>query len=175
MSVNATAQDRETAVRLVGPPGGEVVLGDEFTVDIVYETDEWYWLVAAYEVLSFDNSKLEVLDDDGVAPGVQITPGECPQPDEVGWNEGNNPMGFIGYDAWCYDPADGCNGGVIATARFEATGLGTTVIDITDSHLYEPDERGRFEIPHVTYGTTIVIGVSPVEQSTWGTVKALYR
>jgi hypothetical protein len=169
LSTGAGAGDRPpvTIIWLNGP-GEEVVIGEEFTVTVTVDECGWEMLSASL-VVSFDVTKLQVMDDDGVTPGVQITPGECPQPDFVPDNRADNTAGTITYAA---EAESACYGGLIATIRFEAVGLGTTALDFLDSWL--GDSSGN-PVHHVANGTTVVIGGSPVEELTWGTIKALYQ
>ncbi len=152
-------------IRLLGP-GSEVLVGQEFTVEIELESVDVYGVEL---VLSFDPAKLEVLDDDGIAPGVQILPGLCPSPDSIVENLADNGTGVIGYAVSAQAP---CSVGLVATIRFLALQQGTTPVDFTESILYD---SGAHMIAVLPFGTTIVISASPVDEMSWSTIKALYE
>ena len=96
----------------------------------------------------------------------------CPQPYVVVENFGDNVAGLVGYVVMSEDPTPACSGGLVATIRFGAIGLGTTPIDFTDTDLMSVY---GYSIPHLPYGTTVVIGASPVDETSWSTIKALYE
>jgi hypothetical protein len=150
-------------------PDDPVPVGDEFPVSLLlgYLSD----VFGAEVSLGFDPTYLEVLDD-GAAPGIQITPGDCPQPDFVVQNAADNVAGTIDYAVTQLAPTPPCDGGVVAVMRLVGLQAGETEIQIVESVIANPD---GLPLAHDTQNVIISVGGSPVEQMSWGTMKALYR
>ena len=169
-SVSAQAGDRPRLAQLyLDGPGTDVPEGQEFTVDVQLAD-----IVDVYGIeftLDFDASILEVLDDGGAA-GVQIELGDCPAPDFVVTNSADNVAGTISYAVTQLMPTPPCDGGIVATVRFLALAEATTAVDFTESIVFNPDGT---PIPHDATGVSIVVSGSPVDELSWGTIKALHR
>lgn len=70
--------------------------------------------------LRFDPSKLQVIDSDPNAEGVQIQPGQAPVPDFVAVNSADNQNGVVHYVVTQLGPREGFNGsGLVATITWQ--------------------------------------------------------
>ena len=138
LSVVAVARSVTTATLTVEPLASTIVVGDSTTVDVVVRD-----VVDLYGVelqITFDPSKVRVLDANLAAPGVQIDPGTCPAPDFVVINEVSNATGTIDYTVTAFNPSPACNGdGLIARVEFEALAVGASPIHFSDPILANRD------------------------------------
>jgi LysM repeat protein len=89
--------------------------------------------------LSFDASLVQVQDDDPGRDGVQIRPGDVPQPDFTVRNEADNAGGSMEYAVVQLAPRPAASGsGVVATIHFRGLRVGTSPIHFTDAKLASP-------------------------------------
>ncbi len=104
-------------------------------------------------ILDFDPTMLAVVDADLGTDGVQITPGDCPQPDFVATNIASNALGTITYDVTKVNPTIPCDGGQAATIQLQCLAPGaSTLITFTESLIATRDGE---TIPHTTANATI--------------------
>ena len=96
------------------------------TVDVAVQLDAVTGVYGAQVNLSFDPAVLQVT-------GGVLTPGWCPQPDFVASNVANNTTGTISYAASQLSPTAPCNGGVVATIKFQCIAEGTSPVNYTSS------------------------------------------
>ena len=145
------------------PQSGSLPLHQTFTVDIL--ASNVVDLYGAQLEISFDPTKLQVVDDDAGLAGVQISPGTCPKPDNVVQNTVDSTAGIISYSAHSLSPSPPCNeGGTVASITFEGVGGGnsslgfytTLVSDTTGDSICAHTTDGRLEI--VTSGACIFTG-----------------
>lgn len=131
ISLTAAAGSSTAAVLTVDPLTSTVQVGDTTTLDIAVQgvTD----LYGIDLTLSFDPSKVEVVDADSYTPGVQIAPGACPSPDFTVMNTVSNTTGVIGYAVVAFYPSAPCNGeGVVASIEFHALSEGESPIHFSE-------------------------------------------
>ncbi len=95
--------------------------------------------------LSFDETILQVVDADGVKSGVQISGGDCPNPDFEALNDADNGAGTIVYAV--ASTSGTCGSGTVASIQFFCATAGTSPVTITSSEI--ADNNG-FLIPHST-------------------------
>ncbi|UCG24037.1 MAG: hypothetical protein JSW55_18205 [Chloroflexota bacterium] len=125
-----------TVVWLDGP--AEAQVGADITVTI--SISDVTGLYGGEFFLSFDPADLQVVDADGGAPGVQITPGDCPQPDFVVLNSADNTAGTVGYAATQLGgPPPGTQDCDVAHIRFQTQQAASTVISFTSFLLSDID------------------------------------
>ena len=145
------------------PQSGSLPLHQTLTVDIL--ASNVVDLYGAQLEISFDPTKLQVVDDDAGLAGVQISPGTCPTPDNVVQNTVDSTAGTISYSAHSLSPSPPCNeGGTVASITFEGVGGGnsslgfytTLVSDTTGVSICAHTTDGRLEI--VTSGACIFTG-----------------
>lgn len=112
-------------------------------------------LVAADVYLSFDPTRLQVVDADPVAPGVQISRGTFPDPAQ-GFviNAANNELGLITYCVTLLSGPPASGSGRFASVVFQAVGPGTAGIAVitqtnhlTRTGLYAPGTPDPVFIP----------------------------
>jgi len=171
LATSVQAGDRPPAALITIDGPTTALVGDEFTVEVNIDAGG----ADVYGVsldMTFDGIYLEVLDDDGGVAGVQITPGDCPQPDFVVENAADNGLGTIDYAATQLNPTPPCESGTVATLRLRALSGGSTTVGFTDWLVSDPN---GIAISTSAVGLEIEIGGAPVDQMTWTTVKALYR
>ncbi|MGQ9517404.1 MAG: cohesin domain-containing protein, partial [Anaerolineae bacterium] len=103
-------------------------------------------LVAADIYLAFDPARLQVVDADPTAPGIQIARGTFPDPAQ-GFviNTANNSLGLITYSVTLLSPPPASGSGLFAAVVFQAVGSGSAGIEIitqtnhyTRTGLYAP-------------------------------------
>ena len=117
------------------------------TQDIAIQLDNVTNVYGADIALSFDPTILAVVDADPATQEVEIFTGSCPAPDYVLTNEADNTLGTIGYILTQLSPTPPCDGGTVATIRFECLAEGTGLISFTNSVISDADYN---EIPAVT-------------------------
>jgi hypothetical protein len=104
-------------------------------------------------ILDFDPTMLAVVDADPGTDGVQITPGDCPQPDFVATNTADNALGTITYDVTKVNPTIPCEGGQAATIQLQCLGTSaSTLITFTESLIATRDGE---TIPHTTTSAVV--------------------
>lgn len=128
-------------------------------------------LIAADVYLAFDPARLQVVDADPIAPGVQISRGTFPDPTQ-GFviNAANNSLGLITYSVTLLSPTPASGSGLFATVAFQAVGPGSAGIEIitqtnhyTRTGLYAPGTPDPVSIPfdvitstaHIWYPITL--------------------
>jgi len=122
----------------IDPPTATIPVSGNVTVDIVVADVADLYGVALE--LNFDPAVVEVIDDDPVTPGVQITPGTCPAPDFVVQNTADNTTGTINYDVASLSPSLPCNGSdIIASITFHGIGIGTSPVHYSTWLLSDTD------------------------------------
>jgi hypothetical protein len=134
----------------LNPAGSSAFIGE--TQDIAIQLDNVTNVYGAAIALSFDPTILAVVDADPGTPEVEIFTGSCPAPDFVVWNEADNNLGTIHYDLTQLNPTPPCDGGTVATIRFECLAEGTGQITFTDSLIADPD---GLEIPAITQDASL--------------------
>jgi PKD repeat protein len=90
--------------------------------------------------LSFDYTRVQVVDDDPATPGIQITPGPFLNPASgyVQTNSANNGTGVVRYTFTLQNPAPPANGsGVVATIHFTGLSTGTANLAFTLGQLVD--------------------------------------
>ena len=128
----------------IDPPWDTVPVSGTVTLDIAIDNvNDLYGIQLE---LSFDPTKVEVVDADLGSPGIQITPGSCPQPDFVVRNEADNSVGTIIYAVTSLNPTPACNGsGDVASVEFHGLGeVEDTPIHFNDWLMSDTD---GFSIP----------------------------
>lgn len=122
-------------------------------------------LIAADVYLSFDPTRLQVVDADPVAPGVQISRGTFPDPSR-GFviNAANNELGLITYCVTLLSGPPASGSGRFASVVFRAVGPGPAGIDIitqtnhlTRTGLYAPGTPDPVFIPFGIISSTAYI------------------
>lgn len=121
------------------PPTAEMSVGTAANVSV--RSDGASNIYGAQFTVAFDAAHLQVVDADGNSGnGIQITKGTCPAPDFVATNLADNVAGTVNYAATQLSPTPACNGGVIATIRFQCLDVpGTYPVTFTESILSDPD------------------------------------
>lgn len=133
----SAAQSPDAGIVSLDPPYSETSVGTSASVDV--RSDGAANIYGAQFTVIFDAANLQVVDADP-DPGVQITPGSCPDPDFVAANAADNTTGSIDYAATQLAPTPPCDGGVIATIEFMCGVISDTFpITITESILSDPD------------------------------------
>jgi len=131
-------------------------VGDMVNVDIRIENVSN--LYGAEVHIAFDQTRLDVLDDDAAEAGVQILPGSFfpkSDPSYVAVNEANNTAGTIDYAITMLAPESPLNGsGTLATIRFAAKTEGTASLTFVSSLL--ADANGA-AIAHSTANSSLTI------------------
>ncbi len=122
------------------------------TQDIVIQLDNVTNVYGTDVALSFDPTILGVVDADSGTPEVEIFTGTCPEPDLVIFNEADNSTGTINYVLTQVKPTVPCDGGTVATIRFECLAEGTGLISFTNSVISDPDFN---EIPADTQDASL--------------------
>jgi PKD repeat protein len=90
--------------------------------------------------LSFDYTRVQVVDDDVAAPGIQITPGPFLPPGSgfIQNNSANNSTGVIRYVFTLQNPAPAVTGsGLLATIHFRGLSTGTANLAFTLGQLVD--------------------------------------
>jgi len=150
------------ALLWIDPPLATVPISGTVTVDIaLVDINDLYGIQVE---LSFDETKVEVVDADPGSPGVQITPGSCPEPDFVVLNAADNTTGTIIYAATSLGPSPPCNGsGVIASVTFHG------LEEVEESPLHFSDwllsDTDGFAIPVSIQDGTVTVVPSGIEGS----------
>jgi hypothetical protein len=153
------ARSVTTTSLTVDPLTSTVAVGAQRTVDIVVrDVADLYGIQLE---ITFDPSKVEVVDADLGTPGVQIDPGTCPSPDFVVTNAVSNALGTGGYAASALNPSLPCDGdGVVASITFLGLAEGETAIQFSDWLL---SDRDGLEIQTAADdGSLVVEGLSRV-------------
>ncbi len=110
--------------------------------------------------LSFDASLVQVEDDDPDRDGVQISPGDIPQPEFSVQNGADNVGGRIDYAVVQLAPRPPASGsGVVATIHFRGLSAGTSPIRFTGVKLASPEGDA---IAVTLQEGNIVVGNAPV-------------
>lgn len=137
--VAVVCEEPATSVQ-ISPPSSAVMVSDLITVEIGidYATD----IYGAQVELSFDPTKLEVVDADDYSPGTQIEDGDLLQPDTTIRNKADNNNGTIEYAISLQGEKPGVNGsGILARIHFRAIGAGVSPISVTNALLSTPDAQ----------------------------------
>lgn len=116
--------------------------------------------------LRFDPTILEVVDADPNLSGIQVTPGNFPDPAGgfVVTNSVDNTTGEIRYALTLLHPAPGATGsGVAAKVTFRARALGSTNVIIADLGLVNQSVEA---IPAIRSGATVVVAFPPTATPT---------
>jgi hypothetical protein len=137
----------------LNPASSTIAVGE--TQDIVIQLDNVTDVYGAEIALSFDQAVLAVVDAEPGTPGIQIFTGSCPAPDFVLTNEADNSLGTIDYILSQLSPTPPCNGGEVATIRFECLMEGTGPVSFTSSVISDSDFN---ELPVVTQGASLTCG-----------------
>jgi LysM repeat protein len=117
--------------------------------------------------LSFDASLVQVQDDDPGRDGVQISPGDVPQPDFMVQNRADNTGGLVDYALVQLAPRPPASGsGVVATIHFRGLRAGTSAIRFTAVKLASPEGD---EIAVTLQEGNIVVVNAPVPTTPPGT------
>jgi hypothetical protein len=131
-------------------------VGDTVNVDIRIENVSN--LYGAEVHVAFDQTRLEVLDDDPAQAGVQILPGSFfpkSEPSYVAVNQANNAAGTVDFAFTLLAPESPLSGsGTIATIRFAANTEGTAALTFTATKL--ADASGA-SIAHNTVNSALTI------------------
>jgi hypothetical protein len=151
--VHTVQADPATTVT-ISPSPLTIKLGETGTVSIYINN-----VVNLYGVdirLSFDPAKLEVVDADPGKAGVQMTPGDFPQPDFLVRNVADNTAGTITYAVTQMNPTPEKSGSGIAF-QFTLRGLsdGTSTLHFTQVTLAD---RNGSSIYAVANDGTVNIG-----------------
>lgn len=153
LPANVWAQS--TTIRLV-PSTTTPKVGDTVNVDIRIENVSN--LYGAEVHVTFDQTRLEVLDDDPAQAGVQILPGSFfpkSDPSYVATNQANNTAGTIDFAFTLLAPESPLNGsGTIATIRFAANTEGTAAVSFSSTLLADAADA---PIAHSTVNTALTI------------------
>lgn len=107
------------------------------TVDLAFTLSAAANTQGADIQFGFDPAVLQVVDADGVAGGVQVSPGNCPVPDVVVINDVDNPAGAGRYAA--VSIGDTCSDGQVFTATFVCAAEGTSPVVITSAEISDPN------------------------------------
>ncbi len=107
--------------------------------------------------LGFDAGILQVVDALTATPGVEISPGACPQPDFVILNTTDNLSGTIDYAATQLNPTPACAGGGVAVITVQCVGLGDAALFFDAATIADPD---GMPITHTTQNTALTCGPS---------------
>jgi hypothetical protein len=117
MPAAAAVQNANATVWLDGP-SGEIVVGDEITVTV--RISDVVDLYGVEMTINFTPTDLQVIDADGVKPGIQIAAGECPQPDLTVRNVVSNTAGTVEYVVSQWNPTPPFSGDCsVAHIHFE--------------------------------------------------------
>jgi len=113
------------------------------TVDVAIVLSNVTGLFSASVHLTFDPSRVQVVDGDLDHPGVQIIPGTFPgpwqDPGAVTANVVDNEQGTISYDFTLVDPASAVDGsGTLAYIRFEGIAVGESTVAFDTANLWGP-------------------------------------
>ncbi|MEW6620722.1 MAG: cohesin domain-containing protein [bacterium] len=144
----------------IKPESKIVTKGDEFGLDI--------WLkdvvnLAGLDVfLDFDHNRLEVLGDNPVEEGIQITQGPFPPEASLLYAGATNNSGQIAYSVILVPATNTADGsGILARVRFKAKAPGTATIsfvfDKPDNRWTVLKDSDNQPIPITTYGGTVTI------------------
>jgi len=109
-------------------------------VTLAIEISEVSNLYAAQVHVHFDPQMLAVVDANEAIDGIQIAPGDFPNPD-LGWwiSDADNRLGDIDYSVTLLNPAPAVSGrGTLAVITFEALTVGFTEVRIHSAELLEP-------------------------------------
>ncbi len=147
------------------PVRAEISMGETLDVEVLINNVSGLYGVDV--VLSFEPTIVEVVDFDPDHEGVQVKPGQFPQPDFLAENEVINDFGTIWYAVSQVSPREPANGsGVVMTIRFRGKSPGITEIQIVDVTL---SDSGGLQIPvEASLGgeiTVLELGVTPVQPS----------
>ncbi len=94
-------------------------------------------------MLRYDPTRIQIVDADPAAPGVQLEPGDFPEPARrfVAENRVDEAAGIMTY-AFTLIEGDAVNGsGVVARFKIRARGPGVTRVDFEDKMLLDPQAR----------------------------------
>jgi hypothetical protein len=124
----------------IDPASAQVAI--DGTVDVNVVIADVTGLYSASVDLTFDQTKLEVVDADPGRAGVQIFTGTFPGPSEgpsdVTSNVADNTAGTISYDVTLLNDAPAVSGsGTLATIRFRGTASGTSPIALGTANLWD--------------------------------------
>ena len=136
------------------PVSTEIPLNQNKTVNI--HISDVTGLYGTQLQLSFDPSKVQVVDADTNKAGVQISPGSCPTADFVAQNDVDNVTGTITYSATSLSPTEPCGGsGTVASITFEGIAAGNSPI-VFDSSLLS-DANGQAICVNTSDGSVNVV------------------
>lgn len=122
------------------------------TTDLALQLDNATNVFGIDVLITFDPAVLAVLDANPTQNGVQIFTGICPQPDLVVANIVNNEDGSLSYAVTQLNPTPVCEGGNVATVKFQCLAANaTSLVTFTDSLISSPDGK----IPHTTSNAEI--------------------
>lgn len=122
LAMPATASDQgisANAIVWLDRPAGTIAVGDEITVTIrISDVQNLYGVDVT---LHFTPADMTVVDANGTAPGVQITPADCPKADFVVTNAADNTAGTVEYVVTQLNPTPPFSGSCsVAHIRFKA-------------------------------------------------------
>lgn len=103
--------------------------------------------------LSYNPSVLTVIDYDPNVQGIQVQPGNCPQPQTIVLNSVNTTLGIINYTVSQVGSTAGCNGGIVFSVLFQCVAGGQSPLDIDDSLILN---RATEELAHYLNAGTII-------------------
>jgi len=121
------------------------------SAELIVQLDDSSNVYGISILLDFDPSILSVVDADLSDPGVQISPGNCPQPDFDLFNIVDT--GSIHYEVTQLNPTPPCDGGEAATIQFQClVGNTSTLVTFTESLISTPNGQ---PIPHTTANAVV--------------------
>ncbi len=110
--------EKSTAIVKLVPDKANAPVGETITVSIIVENVKDLYGVELH--LSYDADTWEVLDEDPQKEGLQILPGNFPNPDFIALNEAEPQAGSISYAAVQLPPTEAVSGkGTVASLRFK--------------------------------------------------------
>lgn len=131
----------------VSPSPVTIKLGETGTVSIYINN-----VVNMYGVdirLSFDPAKLEVMDADLGKTGIQMTPGDFPQPDYMVRNVADNTAGTITYVVTQMNPTPEKSGsGIAFQFSLRALSSGTSTLHFTQVTLADRNGGSIYATPY---------------------------
>lgn len=108
----------------------------------------------------FDPAVIEIVDADAEADGVQVYPGDLPQPDNVTTNWADNQTGVIRYTATQQDSAPAADSGVVLTILVSGRIAGRQS-PLTIEAVTATNQQGAILPMHVENGTINVVSATP--------------
>lgn len=124
----------------IAPAAGTVKATQTMTLEV--RAHDIKALYGVQLTLRFDPRLVEVVDQDGATPGVQIEPGAFPPPDAVLRNTASNAGGTVEYVATLQGEKPGVSGGgTVATIVLRGKAAGTSPLAFEQVVLSDPQSR----------------------------------